>query len=536
MPLSAPRLTPLAWGVAALGAIAAGLAAESVGGPGMPERAGDLAAGLALLGCGAVAWTCRPRAGAGALMAVSGLAWFAGDLWSPLLYAHRGPLVHLLLTYPSGRVSSRMTIAVIAAAYADGLIPDLARSEWATLALVGAVTLVAVWRQRAAGGVERRARAAALAGAGLLSLTLGLTALMRLSDGGADTAAVWALYGSVVAIALGLTADLLWGRWGRAALTGFVIDLGDRHEPHALRAALARTLGDPGLELAYRIDRHAGWVDEAGRPVRLPADQDGGRRVTLIDEGGTPVAALVHDPAALSDPALVSSVAAAASLAIANVRLQADVAGRVQEVEASRRRLVEAGDAERRRLGEQLSEGPQARLAEVGTRLERLATRAEGEARDALHRLSDDVAASRVQLQEFAQGIRPRALTEGGLGPALTELAERSTVPVEMDLPAGRFPPAHELVAYFVCSEGLANVAKYAGASRVRMAVGASDSALRVLVADDGAGGADVRRGSGLQGLADRVEALGGTLRVDSPPGGGTRLEAQLPMKAERAP
>jgi signal transduction histidine kinase len=519
----------------AVATIAAVLGVESIGGPAMPERVGDLAAGLALLVCGALAWTLRPRAGAGPLMLLSGVAWFAGDLWSVLLYAHRGPLVHLLLTYPSGRISSRATLIVIAAAYADGLIPEIARSEWVTLALMGAVTLIAVARHRAVGGVERRARAAALTGAALLSATLGLTALMRLSDGHANAAALWALYGAVVAIACGLTADLLWGRWGRAALTGLVVDLGDRHEPQALRAALARTVGDPDLELAYRIDERGDWVDEAGRPVQLPADADG-RRVTLIDEGGTPVAALVHDPAALSDPALVTSVAAAASLAIANVRLQADVAAHVQDVAASRRRLVEAGDEERRRLGEQLGEGPEARLAEVGTRLERLAAGAGGDVRDALRRLSDDVAASRVQLQEFAQGIRPRALTDGGLRPALTELAERSSVAVEVDVSPGRFAPAHELVAYFVCSEALANVAKYAGASQARVTVLVSEHELRVLVADDGVGGAGARPGSGLEGLADRVEALGGRLRVESPLGGGTRVEAVLPMNGEGTP
>jgi signal transduction histidine kinase len=495
-----------------------------------PAEVGDLSAGLALLVCGAAAWMRRPRAGAGPLMLMSGAAWFAGDLWSALLYAHRGPLVHLLLTYPSGRISSRLTLVVIAAAYADGLIPDVARSEWVTLGLMGAVLLVAVERHRAAGGVARRARAAALAGVALLSLTLGLTALVRLFDDGPSGLPVWALYAAVVAIACGLTADLLWGRWGRAALTGFVVDLGDRHEPQALRAALARTLGDPDLELAYRLDGRAGWVDEAGRPVQLPSGDGDGRRVTMIDKGGTPVAALVHDPAALSDPALMTSVAAAASLAIANVRMQADVAGHVHDVAASRRRLVEAGDEERRRLGEQLGEGPEARLAEVGARLERLATRAGDDAADTLRRLSDDVAASRVQLQEFARGIRPRALTEGGLRPALTELAERSAVPVEMDVPANRFMPAHELVAYFVCSEALANVAKYAGAGHARVTVLASEHRLRILVSDDGVGGAEARQGSGLQGLADRVEALGGRLQVESPVGGGTRVEAVLPL------
>jgi signal transduction histidine kinase len=139
------------------------------------------------------------------------------------------------------------------------------------------------------------------------------------------------------------------------------------------------------------------------------------------------------------------------------------------------------------------------------------------------------MATTRVQLQDFAQGIRPRSLTDGGLRPALDELARHASVPVAVEVPDGRFAPAQELVAYFVCSEALANVAKYADASQVRVTVVASEDALRVWVADDGVGGADARRGSGLRGLADRVEALGGRLRVESPPGGGTRVEAILP-------
>jgi signal transduction histidine kinase len=197
-------------------------------------------------------------------------------------------------------------------------------------------------------------------------------------------------------------------------------------------------------------------------------------------------------------------------------------------VAASRRRLVEAGDEERRRLGEQLGEGPEARLSEVATRLVRLAADTGGEVGAALRRLSDEMATTQVQLRDFAQGVRPRTLTGGGLRPALVELAQQSSVPVEVDAPDGRFAPAHELVAYFVCSEALANVAKYADASEVRVTVVASEAELRVRVADDGVGGADAH-GSGLQGLADRVEGLGGRLHVESPHGSGTRVEAILP-------
>jgi len=469
-------------------------------------------------------------------MVLSGGAWFAGDLWSALLYAHRGPLVHLLLTYPGSRTPSRITLLVIGAAYVDGLVPALARSEWITLGLAASVLLVATWRHQSAAGVERRARAAALAGAAALCAPLAFAALGRLADAGTETAAAWALYGAVCAIACGLTADLLWGRWGRVAATGIVIDLGDHHEPRALRAALARTLGDPQLELVYRLDAPGGWVDEAGRPVQLPArDAGDGRTATVIGAQDAPVAAIVHDPATLSDPRLLEAVAAAAGLAVANVRLQADVAGRVRDVAASRRRLVETGDEERRRLAAQCREGPEARLAGVAAGLERLAGEADGDAAASLRRLTKEVVGAGLRLQEFAQGIRPRVLDEGGLRAALAELVEQSSVPVDVDVPDRRFAPAQELVAYYVCSEALANVAKYADAAHVRVEVAGTDAELRVVIRDDGVGGADATRGSGLRGLADRVEALGGRLRVESPERGGTRVEAVLPTAGNAA-
>jgi signal transduction histidine kinase len=534
MSLRVPRLTPLTWALLAAGAVVAALGAEAVDGPGMPERLGDLAAGLALIGGGIAASAYRPRAGAGPLMLLSGLAWFAGDVWSAFLYGYRGPLVHLLLTYPSGRTSSRITMLVVAAAYVDGIVPALARSDSATLALMAAVVSVAVARRQSARGIERRARSAALAASALLGVTLGLTSLARLADASTGAAPVWTLYGTVIVIACGLTVDLLWGRWGRAAATGFVIDLGGQHEPRALRAALARALGDPSLDLVYRVDDRGGWTDEAGRPAELPSG-DERRAVMLIGDSSAPLAALVHDPAALADPQLAGAVGAAARLAVANVRLQAEIERQLHDVAASRRRLMVAGDEERRRLGEQLADGPEARLAEVAARLERLAAGSHGEAHEVLTRLTGDVASSRAQLQDLGQGIRPRALTSGGLRPALDELARQSAIPVDIAVPEGRFSPALELVAYFVCSEALANIAKHARASQARVTLLASERDLTVVIADDGVGGADARHASGLRGLADRVEALAGRLRVDSPRGAGTRIEAVLPTKVGAA-
>jgi hypothetical protein len=316
----------------------------------MPEALADLAVGLALLIGGAAIWLRARRSASGALMVLAGITWFAGDISDTLLYAHRGPLVHLLLTYPSGRTRSRIVSAIIGAAYVDGLVPALARSEWATIVLMIVVTGVAAWRHRSVTGAERRARAVALAGTLAVAGTLTLAAIARLVNADMGDIAVWGYDVAVAATAAGLAAALSWERSTDSAVTGLVVDLGDHHEPQALRAALARTLGDPDLEVAYRVAGTDGWIDEGGRPVRLASDDRAGRAVTLVREEGKPVAAFVHDPAALADPDLVASATAATRLAVANVQMQAEIAARVREVAASRRRLIEAGDNERRRL------------------------------------------------------------------------------------------------------------------------------------------------------------------------------------------
>jgi signal transduction histidine kinase len=536
VPGLAAHLTPRTGAFFAFAVLAAAVAAERAGGPGMPEALGDLAAGLALLIGGAVTWVRRRRGRSGALMVLTGATWFVGDIFGVLLYAHRGPLVHLLLTYPSGHVRSRTVAVVIAAAYVDGLVPAVARSAWATIALATAVVAVAAWRHRAAGGGERRARGVALAGALAVGGALALAAIARLAEAEADSVGLWAYQAAVGAAAVGLAADRPWTRWGGGAVTGLVVDLGDRHEPRALRAALARTLGDPGLEVAYRVAGTDGWIDEAGRPVRLPVGDGTDRAVTLVCDEGNPVAALVHDRAVLADRGLVASATAAARLAVANVRMQAEIAARVREVAASRRRLVEAGDGERRRLGDQLRTGAEQRVVTISDGLAALAGARDGEAAATLGGLVVELDAARADLRRFAHGIHPRALTEQGLGAALAELAALAAMPVTLAVPDRRCPPTLEAAAFFVCSEALANVAKYAAAARVDIAVSVTNERLVVRVADDGGGGADPARGSGLRGLADRMQALGGDLRVDSPPGAGTRLRAELPIPGAEQP
>ena len=452
-------------------------------------------------------------------MAVAGSAWFLGSFFGWAVYLHRGPLAHMLLSYPSGRLtpSSRVEQATVVCAYAYAASYTIASNEYATIAFaVGLVGLTAR-RYVAAGGLERRARLAALAAALAFGSVLVLGAATRLAAVDADRSLL-ILYDLVVClIAIGLFVDLRWGRRARAAVTGVVVDLGEPREAGTLRERLARTLGDPTLLVGYRLPQQEQYVDEAGRPIELPrADAD--RATTPIFDGGREVAVLIHDPALLDDAALMSAVAAATRLAVANARLQAEVRERVAEVEASRRRIVAAADEQRRRLEEELRVGagrPLDRVAELAARID--------------PELAFQVAAARVELEELARGIHPAVLTERGLAEGLRELAERAGATFSGTLPDGRFSPETEAAAFFVCSEALANVAKHAHASQTSVQVSIAEWLLRVEVMDDGVGGADIAAGSGLQGLADRVEALGGRLSVTSPSGTGTRVVAELP-------
>ena len=508
-------------GVAAAG-LAIAVAAVSV--TYLPEEpelaAADATVGLAFVGLGVVAWQRRPSSRSGLLMVATGFAWFAGSFVGAALFLHRGPLVHLLVGYPQGRLRSRLERVVVAAAYVDGAVYPLARQDTVTIALALAVMTTVLVGYRRAGGAERRARAAALVAAAAVMVVLGLGAVGRILDTGAAAAWLWVYQAVLVLAAVGLFADLLWGRWTQAAITGLVVDLGELEHGGTLQAKLARAVGDPSLQVAYRLPGADGFVDEAGRPMALPA-AGGTRTITHLHEGGRQIGALVHDAAVLDDPVLVNAVAAAAGVAVANARLQAELRARVAEVEASRRRIVEAGDAERRRLERELREGAERRLGYV---TELLADRG-----PLLTDLGRELQGARAALAEFARGVHPRTLTEAGLAAALAELGAHSPVPVQLHVREERLAPMVEAAVYFVCSEALANVAKHAKASQVGVRVERRAGLVVLEVQDDGVGGADPA-GSGLRGLADRVEALQGWLGVESPLGGGTRLLAEIPL------
>jgi signal transduction histidine kinase len=294
----------------------------------------------------------------------------------------------------------------------------------------------------------------------------------------------------------------------------------------------SRTLGDPSLELAFWFPAERCYVDGDGAPVRLP-EGDGGRSATLVERDGQPIAALLHDPFLDNDVELVHSVCPAASLALENERLQAELRARLVDLQASRARLVGATDAERRRIERDLHDGTQQRLVSIAMSLGLLESKLpaqEGEARPLLSETRHALTLALQELRELTHGINPPLLVERGLSAALDELCRRAPLPTHLRLELdGRLPNAVESAAYFAASEALTNAAKHSHGREVRMTASGTGGVLTVEIADDGIGGASTQGGSGLRGLADRVEALGGRFTVSSPPGRGTTLRAEIP-------
>ena len=524
---------------------------------------------------GLVAWWKRPDNHTGALMTAAG---FLVLTWVPSSWEASLPstvfgitdrlflavAVHLFVAFPRGRLASPTERVVVAAAYADVLLvaglgsqlfrgpddpflvggprnlllvhDDLRLADalelWADVALaalfVVAVVLLAR-RWRTASAPARRALAPVL-WSGALVLFLGAALLTHYPS--YDTLEGSILL-SVFLVAVGIVplaflAGLLRTRLHRTVVADLVVELGSPLRPAQVRDALARTLGDPSLELAFWLSEDKRYVDAEGKTLE-PADQPG-RVATVLEHDGQRLAALVHDRALLDDPELVQAVGAAASLALENARLQAELRAQLAELRASRARIVEAGDAERRRLERDLHDGAQQRLLGIRLALQL----AHGQAGDerAVEQLLDDADAEVVgaleELRALARGIHPAILTDEGLAPALAALARRSPLPVELAVGAERLPAPVEATAYFVAGEALANVVKHASASRVVIHTTRTNGRLVIDITDDGNGGAD-GDGAGLRGLRDRVEALDGYLTVESPRGGGTRLTAAIP-------
>jgi signal transduction histidine kinase len=300
---------------------------------------------------------------------------------------------------------------------------------------------------------------------------------------------------------------------------------------HILPPGTRMTLdGDTAVTRVWRTGRPARMDSYAGAEGELAATMRGygvqGVVAAPIFLGGALWGAVVvstMEPEPFPEDAeqRISYFAELAAQALANAQAR-------EELAASRARIVAAGDAERRRLERNLHDGAQQRLVSLALML-RLAARRHPDDED-LPRAVDELTHALQELRELARGIHPAVLSERGLEPAVRAVADRTPVPVELEIGLReRLPEGVEAAAYYVVSEALTNVAKYANASVVRIEIAHADGVARITVADDGEGGAHPDGGSGLRGLADRVEALNGRLTIDSPVGAGTTLRAEIP-------
>jgi signal transduction histidine kinase len=481
--------------------------------------------------------------------ASSRAAWTVGFLLAGLWVAL---LVQLVLTSPDGRASSPVGSAVIAGAYglalggqlarllvlddsrdALSVAPDpgvahtLARVEAACGIALGLLVLALIVNDaRRLRGPALRARGPMLATA-VAALTAGIVRLawVLVSDTPSSTAQTVAR-AVAISLPLGVIAGITWSRLRRPAASELVVEL-RTGETVGMQERLARALGDPRLEIAYRIG-DGRYVDATGRAVDLPLRPD--RTVTPVTAGGDEIAVLVHDPALLDEPALVDSVRATAGLVLENERLAAEVRSQLAEVRASLGRIVAAADAERRRIERDLHDGAQQRLVTLSVALGLEASRAEPEAAPALERAQGEVEEAIAELRELARGIHPTLLRDDGLEAAVQALARRAPLPVTVrGSLAARLPDTVELAAYFVVAEALTNVVKHSSAGEASVVLEHDGGRLRVVVQDDGRGGARVVAGSGLAGLRDRLEALDATLAVESAEGVGTTVRAELP-------
>jgi signal transduction histidine kinase len=583
-PLATPqraRVFTVTVAAAAVAAAAGGLVAIATGVVRNDTRtlaAVTLIAGLSFVASGLVAWRRRPDVLIGPLMVAAGFAMFAGSLAdsdsalpftiglviAPLPAAI---VLQLIVAFPEGRLHSRLEQFVVGGAYfvvvvaqivmlmfmgfehvtgcpcPDNLLfvrDDMAlhsaiMSSQRFLGIV--VVAVAAWivlrRWHTASKPMRRAL-------GPILWTGGVTLVLALASlaAGNSSTQVWAAISSAERVAVALIpiaylAGLFRLRLGRVAVSDLVVELQRTPEPGHLRDALARALRDPSLELAYWVPETHAYVGIDGTPVEPAAAP--GRTVTVLERHGQRIAAIVHDPALAEDPALLQSVSAAAGLALENERLLAELRAQLEQLRQSRARIVEAGDTERRRLERNLHDGAQQRLVSLALALGLAQSKVQSDpavATEMLDAARQELTEALSELRELARGIHPAVLTERGLPYALNTLAERAPVEVDLDLQLDRRPPpAIEAAAYYVVAEALANVAKYAHATTASVQVTMDDRRLTVEVADDGVGGADPTAGSGLRGLADRVQAFGGELRVISSPGSGTRVLAELPVQ-----
>jgi signal transduction histidine kinase len=518
---------------------------------------------------GLVAWWGRPTSRLGPLMIVAGFVMFVTTLaWSENAIAFTvgqaldvvAPVLflHVFLSFPEGRLHGPLERALVSVAYVTAIVFELVRMSLGgfgeqnllemtsnpgaaevvrhvqlvtvSALCLGGVGVLALRRRRS--GRPLRRSSELLVDAFGLGLVMTAALLVSATFGGPWVQEIrWATFVTIGLAPLAFVLGLLAARLAQSEVGGLFVHLRNQPEPADLRDALARALRDSSLTLAYWLPEFGSYADLDGHEVEVPRAEEK-RAVTRIDRDHAHVAVLIHDPSLLEEPKLLEAVTAAAGIALENARLHAELRARLEELQGSRARIVEAGRNERKRLERNLHDGAQQRLIALSLELSLLEEQLghDAEASGRLAQARREIAASLGELREVARGLHPAVVSGHGLAVALEQLAAHAAVPVRLTVRTGaRLPEALEVAAYYLVSESLANIAKYARASSASVEVTRRARDVLVEIVDDGVGGADESKGSGLRGLADRVEALGGTLRVWSPAGGGTRVRAEIP-------
>ncbi len=496
-----PRVPPVARPIILAVGIAWALVAEAIrltGGWSVIWVLGDLLPGLAFLACGYVAWTRAPGNRIGPLMIAVGYAWYAGTASASGIAGVDRPahalqgyydafLAWLILAYPTGRLQWRASRAVVGMflavlvvrtvfrflvfpVTADLDVADpLAVDRYVALVnlretgdtlfrvliaiLAGAVLVLTVARWRAESTAGRAVAGPILLGGVGFAVGIVVETMAYLGSGDfAERSFAWEIGNwltivTVSTIPVAFLVGLGQDRIARGRVADLVVGLGGPGPAHDdLQTTLARTLGDPTLVVAYPIPGTDRFVDVTGRPVTLPQHDDD-RAITTVDRAGRSIAALIHDPALSQRPELMTSVAAATGLALENEQLQAELRVQLDAVQASRARIVAAGDAERRRVERDLHDGAQQRFVTLALALQLARARLDDDATDVaemLDRAGTELERGLAELRELARGIHPTVLTEDGLAAAVGALAERSVAPVSMDVLDRRFDPQVE--------------------------------------------------------------------------------------------
>lgn len=528
---------------------------------------------IVYLVAGLLAWYHRPSNRMGALILLAGGALFlsgAGNI-DIRLFLELGTiagslplavLVHLLLAFPSGRLQGGLARATVVAGYmtatvlqvplyafaAEGdtlviaRLPDIAAMGESIQTVVGGVVMTAtaallVARIQQATAVERRALVP-LYGYGVVAITLILSStrvLGPLFDWGPAAVGFLQLIvfaGVPVAFTLGVLL-------GGVARTGELEELGAwlgaaGDEKAAIGVALARALGDPSLEVWFWVPARGVYVDVQGVDVD-DRTLDPRRGVEMVELDGRLIGALSYDRALVDRPELARTASRVVAIALDRERLTAELRSSRLALQLSRERLVEAADAERRRIAQNLHDGLQVQLVLLALEAQQLASAGGAGARlpiveraTALRRGIDEAAA---ELRALVHSVMPAALIQRGLSAAAEDLVDRMPIPTTLHLEVsdGECTAAVESVAYFVVAEALANAVKYSQARAISVRLRRRGGTLHIEVADDGRGGAHSNQGSGLLGMAERIDVLGGTLDIVSEPGQGTRITVEVP-------